>query len=406
MLVPRPALRAAVVQALRANPAVLLLGPRQCGKTTLARGIAGQRASHFFDLEDPRSTRRLEQPMSALEPLRGLVILDEVQRMPELMPVLRVLCDRTPLPARFLLLGSASPDIVRGASESLAGRVAFVDMAGFSLAEVGAASFRALWNRGGLPRSFLAPNDSASLGWRTDFVRTFLERDLRNFGLTSSVEMMRRLWTMTAHYHGQLWNGSEVGRSLGESHTSVRRHLDFLTNALVVRQLQPWLENLSKREVKSPKVYVRDSGLLHSLLGVPDFAALEANPKLGASFEGLVVEHVARTIGDRNVYFWGTQAGAELDILATVRGRRWGIEVKYADAPAMTRSMHIAIADLKLDKLFVVYPGAETFSIDQRAIVLPLHHLLRALETGKMPGERLAAASRAGARSSRSKGRR
>jgi len=375
----RSELEAKVRLALKRNPVAALLGPRQCGKTTLARRIAAERGAEFIDVESPAGRRRLEQPMSALQPLHGLVVLDEAQLRPEVFPVLRVLADRDPLPARFLLLGSAAPDLVKGVSESLAGRVAFVDMGGFDLGEVGEAEQRKLWLRGGFPRSFLAEDDAASFAWREDFIRTFLERDIRMFGINVPPDTLRRLWTMVAHYHGQVWNSSEVGRSLGEAHTTVKRHLDILTGALMVRQLPPWFENLGKRQVKSPKVYLRDSGLLHALSGLATHRAMEESPRLGASWEGLVVEETVRLVGERHAYFWATQSGAELDLLLFVGGKRYGVEVKYGDAPRLTKSMHTALADLKLERLWVVYPGRESFPLADRVELVSLAGLRQAL---------------------------
>jgi hypothetical protein len=361
-LVSRPGLEAEVRSALRRSPVVSILGPRQCGKSTLARRIAGPRA-HLFDLEHPADAARLAQPHAALAPLRGLVVIDEVQLRPDLFPLLRVLADRRPARARFLLLGSASPDLVRRSAESLAGRVAFVPMGGFGLPDVGLAALRRLWLRGGFPRAFLAPTDEASRQWRDDFVQTFLERDIRKFGVEVPPEVLRRLWTMLAHDHGQIWNASELARSLGEAHTTVKRHLDILCGAFMARRLPPWFENLGKRQVKSPKVYLRDGGLLHALLGLSSFADLEGHPKLGASWEGFVLDHVLRRTGERDAYFWATPSGAELDLLVFVRGRRIGFEMKYADAPRMSKSMAIAVQDLKLDRLFVVYPGDVSYPI-------------------------------------------
>ena len=369
----------ALRSALKRSPVVAMLGPRQCGKTTLARQLAETSDAEFIDLESPAGRRRLEHPMAALEPLRGLAVIDEAQLRPELFSTLRVLADRPRTPARFLLLGSASPDLVKGVSESLAGRVAFVDMGGFDLGEVGEAEQRRLWLRGGFPRSFLAENDAASFAWREDFVRTFLERDIRMFGVNVPPDTLRRLWTMVAHYHGQIWNSSEVGRSLGEAHTTVKRQLDILSGAMMVRQLPPWFENLGKRQVKSPKVYVRDSGLLHALSGLPTQRAVEESPRLGASWEGFVVEEAVRLAGERNAYFWGTQAGAELDLLLLLGGKRYGVEVKYGDAPGMTKSMHTALADLKLERLWVVYPGRESFPLEKRADLVSLGTLRRAI---------------------------
>jgi hypothetical protein len=374
-LIRRPDLLSRLERGMRSNPVVLLLGPRQCGKTTLARAYVRRHPATYFDLEDPRDYARLAQPMTALEPLRGRVVIDEAQVRPELFSLLRVLADRRPLPARFLLLGSASPELVRGISESLAGRVSHLQMSGFGLSEVGANALRSLWWRGGLPRSFLARTDIESRRWRDDFIRTFLERDLRQFGVQVAPAALRRFWSMLAHYHGQIWNGSEVGRSLGESHTTVRRHLDIMTGALVVRQLPPWFENLGKRQIKSPKVYLRDSGLLHSLLGMESFAGLESHPKLGASWEGFALEEVLRVPGDREAYFWSTQSGAELDLLVFARGKRLGFEFKYADAPKVTKSLQIAHHDLKLDRAFVIAPGPQSYPLNDWAEVLALTRL-------------------------------
>lgn len=364
---------------LRGAPVVAILGPRQCGKTTLARAVGAKRRTTYFDLEDPRALARLAEPMTALAPLRGLVVIDEVQRIPGLFPVLRVLADRPRTPARFLLLGSASPELVSGTSETLAGRVAFVEMGGFDIDEVGEKHLRQLWFRGGFPRSYLARTHGESARWREDFVRTFLERDLPQLIARAPAATYRRLWTMLAHTHGGILNASELGASLGEAHTTIKRHLDQLCGALVVRQLTPWFENLGKRQIKSPKVYVRDTGLLHTLLGVDSFAALEGHPKLGASFEGLVVEHVANAVGERNVFFWATPAGAELDMLLTVGGKRYGVEVKYADAPSITKSMRIALADLRLDRLYVVAPAADGYSLSEKIEVCSLPTLLSEL---------------------------
>ncbi|MCX6361449.1 MAG: ATP-binding protein [Armatimonadetes bacterium] len=379
-MIPRPAVTAQVERALARSPVVALTGPRQCGKTTLARSIASKHQATMFDLEHPVDARRLENPVLTLGPLKGLVVIDEAQLRPELGPVLRVLADREPNPAQFLLLGSASPDLVRGASESLAGRVAFVDMDGFGINEIGSDAWRALWHRGGFPRSYLADDDEASASWRRDFVRTFLERDLRQYGIQVAPLMLRRLWSMLAHYHGQSGNAADLGRSLGEAHTTVRRHIDILSGGLVVRQLPAWHENLGKRQVKSPKLYVRDSGLLHVLLELPYDAAIEGHPKLGASWEGFCVEAVIRHCGERNAWYWGTHGEAELDLLIIERGKRIGFEFKVADAPRLTRSMHIAHDDLKLDRLFVVCPGgAAGYALAEWADVVPIDRLSTAL---------------------------
>ncbi len=375
MWLERAALEKRIQRSIRANPVTALIGSRQCGKTAVARRIAEGARVAYFDLEDPVSQRRLAEPMTALRPLRGLVVIDEVQRQPNLFPVLRVLADRAPLPARFLLLGGASPQLLRQGSETLAGRIAFLEMSGFGSEEVGTTGWRKLWWRGGFPRSFLAGSEDASSAWREEFIRTFLERDIREFGVQIPAPALRRLWMMVAHYHGQVWNGSEIGRSLGEAHTTVKRHLDTLTGALMVRQLQPWHENLGKRQVKSPKIYLRDSGLLHTLLGLDSFRALTGHPKIGASWEGFVVEEVIRRVGERNAWFWATQSGAELDLMFTLRGRRYGAEVKYSDAPGLTKSMRIAREDLKLHRLLVVYPGSEPYDLDEHTRVIPFEQL-------------------------------
>lgn len=374
-LIARPALVAEVRAALKASPVVALLGPRQSGKTTLARtGLlpAGGRREHF-DMENPRDEQALASPMTALEHLRGLVVIDEVQRRPDLFPVLRVLADRRPIRARFLVLGSASPEMLRQSSETLAGRIQFVEMSGFSLAEVGVASWRKLLVRGSFPRSFLARSEAQSVAWREDFIRTFIERDIAALGVeVRSRANLRRLWSMLAHRHARLWNGAELAGALGESYVTVKRHLDILTDALVVRQLPPWLPNAEKRLVKSPKVFVRDSGILHALLGVGSLRALEGHPQLGASWEGFVLEEIIRAAGERNAYFWATHGGAELDVLVTRGTRRIGFEAKWSDAPKMTKSMHQALNDLDLTKLYVIYPGPKPYRLAPRVDVIPL----------------------------------
>jgi predicted AAA+ superfamily ATPase len=364
-----------IQRKLKASLVVAILGPRQVGKTTLARAIAEGQPHHYFDLEDAVSAARLAHPQSALEPLRGLVVIDEIQRQPELFALLRVLADRRSRPATFLILGSASPQLVRGVSESLAGRVTFVDLAGFDLSEVRPGAFRKLWWRGGFPRSFLAASDPDSAEWRQDFIRTFLERDIPQLGITIPAATLRRFWSMIAHFHGQVWNAADFARSLGTSEPTARKYLDILASAFMVRQLPPWFENLGKRQVKAPKIYVRDTGLLHTLLALGDFAALEGHPRLGASWEGFALEQVLRHAGDREAYFWATYAGAELDLLTTLRGKRYGFEFKYGDAPTVTKSMQIARQDLKLKRLFVVYPGKESYPLGDDVEVISIQSL-------------------------------
>jgi predicted AAA+ superfamily ATPase len=351
----------------------VLVGPRQCGKTTLAGMVgAGRSTVTRFDLERPADLLALEQPAEALGRTQGLVIVDEVQRRPDLFPVLRVLADRRPLPARFLLLGSASPDLLRQGSESLAGRVEIIEMGGFDLSEVGAGAAQRLWIRGGFPPSFLARTQEASITWRDNFIQTFLERDLPQLGLRLPPLTLRRFWTMVAHYHGQTWNASEIGRSLGVSDVTTRRYLDVLTGAYVIRQLPPWFENVGKRQVRAPKVYVRDSGLLHALLGIDSYRAVLGHPKAGASWEGFALEEVLRVIQPREAYFWAVHGQAELDLLVLHRGRRLGFEFKFADAPGLTRSMEIALRELRLDGLTVVYPGDREYVLGPKISVIPL----------------------------------
>lgn len=371
-MIERTRLLAAVTEGLRLSPVTAMLGPRQCGKTTLARDLARRQEAVYFDLEDPTDQVKLANPKLALEGLRGLVILDEIQRQPRLTLLLRVLADRVPLPCRFLLLGSASPDLMKQASDSLAGWVHFVDMTGFSLEEAGAVAQRSLWVRGGFPPAFLAESDAASWSWRQNFLRTFLERDMPQLGVRVSSEMLRRFWTMVAHYHGQVWNASEIGASLGVSHHTTRHYLDLLVGAYVVRSLPPWFENVGKRVVKSPKVYVRDSGLLHLLLNLPDWGTLQGHPKLGASWEGFALEQIVTLTGERNAFFWATQSRAELDLLVMAKGKRWGFEFKYQDAPAMTKSLHLALADLQPERVWIVYPGPSSYPIHERVEVVPL----------------------------------
>jgi len=367
-----------VRRALKRSRVVALVGPRQCGKTTLARILVDVEAPNYFDLEDPAAVMRLDQPMTALRDLRGLVVIDEVQRRPDLFPVLRVLADRKPLPARFLILGSASPDLLRQSSESLAGRVELVRMGGFSLAEVGLTAHARHWRRGGFPLSFLARSEADSLAWRRNFITLFLERDLPQWGIVAPAIVLHRFWTMLAHYHGQVWNASEFGRSFGVADTTVRGYLDRLTSALVIRQLAPWYENIAKRQVRSPKVYVSDSGLLHTLLNLRTMADLEAHPKAGASWEGFVIDQLIRRLGAESseCFFWATHAGAELDLLV-VRGRtRLGFEIKRTSAPAMTRSAHVALEDLKLQRLDIIHAGDHSFPLAKRVRAIAIGQLL------------------------------
>jgi predicted AAA+ superfamily ATPase len=360
---------------LRRSPVVAILGPRQVGKTTLAREIARTwpAPAATFDLEDPRDVARLGDPTTALGPLRGLVVIDEIQRRPELFPVLRVLSDRDRRPARFLLLGSASPSLLRQSSESLAGRIAYVELQGFGLADVG-ERWQRLWLRGGYPRSYLARTDQESLRWRRDLIRAFVERDLPQLGITIGAGPVRRFWTMLAHYHAQVWNGAELARAFGIAESTVKRYLDLLAHTFMVRVLPPWSENIGKRVVRTPKVYIADTGLLHALLDVPGARALEGHPKVGASFEGFALQEVVRALGARpeQCHFWATHQGAELDLLVVRDGRRRGFEFKRTDAPGVTKSMHIALRDLGLESIDVVHTGEDTYPLAPRIRALAI----------------------------------
>ena len=372
----RTALELEVRAALQRSPAVALIGPRQVGKTTLARALLGVESANYFDLEDPQVEAQLAAPMTALKDLRGLVVIDEVQHAPELFKVLRVLIDRPHVGVRFLLLGSASPALLRQTSESLAGRIEVIETGGFTLDETGAIDGAALWWRGGFPRSYTATSDAASRIWRREFIRTVVERDLPQLGIGAPAPAMHRFWSMLAHYHGQIWNAADPARSLGVNESTVRRYLDWLTQAFLVRQLQPWHVNLGKRQVKAPKVYVRDSGLLHELLGIEDPAALARHPKSGASWEGFALDQVLRIARPDAAYFWATHAGAELDLLMLRDGQRVGVEFKRADAPTLTSSMRVALSDLELDVLYVVYAGSRRYRLAERVEAVPLEALV------------------------------
>ena len=356
---------------------VALLGPRQCGKTTLARQIVRPASSSYFDLEDPATEARLDAPMTALAPMKGWVVIDEFHRRPDLFPILRVLADRRPLSARFLILGSASPSLLRSASESLAGRVELVHMSGFTLGEVGTDSFPRHWLRGGFPLAFLARNESDSQQWRRDYVRMVVERDLPQLGMRIPASTMLRFLAMLAHVHGQVWNAADPARSLGIGETTVRRYLDVLADLYLIRQVQPWHANLGKRQVKAPKVFFRDSGLLHQMLGVGTAAQLRAHPRCGASWEGYAFEQALRVFGEDESYFWRTHNGTELDLLLIRKGKRHGVECKYSDAPRLTPSMRVALHDLGLESLTVVYPGSRSYELGRRIRVLPLVEYLK-----------------------------
>ena len=362
--------------ALRRSRIVALLGPRQSGKTTLARQFVDVRSLNYFDLESASSLARLESPETALRSLKGLVVIDEVQRRPELFPVLRVLVDRKPLPARFLILGSASPELLRQSSESLAGRMETLILEGFCIADLGVKQMRRHWLRGGFPQAFTARSDGDSFAWRRNFLQTVLERDVPQLGIQIPSQTLRRFWNMLAHYHGQIWNGAELARAMGVGQMTVRRYLDLMSGVFMLRQIAPWHENLGKRQVKSPKVYVRDPGLLHALLGIRSYRDLEHHPKVGASWEGYAIDEVLKSIKPDDAYFWATHGGAELDLLLFKKGKRIGVEFKRVDAPKLTPSMKTAVKDLNLNELKVVYPGEMRYPLAPKVEAIPLHEMV------------------------------
>ena len=377
-LVNRPTDTQELLSAVARAPVTLLTGPRQAGKSTLARQVIKSPASAFYDLEDPIDRARLAEPRLTLRDTGDTIVIDEAQRMPDLFPTLRVLVDENRRPGRFLILGSASPDLVGLGSESLAGRITFMSMSGFRLGDVGSDNIDDLWLRGGLPPSYLADDRANSNRWRDDYITTFLERDLSNLGFRLPSTMMRRFWTMLAHYHGQRWNAAEIAQSIDVSASSVRRYIDALTDALVVRQLPPWFANIKKRQVKAPKVYICDSGLLHRLLGIGGMLDLERHPKLGASWEGMVIEQLLNRYPRGYPSYWGTYGGAELDLRLEVGGKVLGFEIKRTETPSTSKSMHIASADLNLDHLVVVHAGRHRFPLAERITAIGAAELLAA----------------------------
>lgn len=375
VMVERSQLLATLKKALSRSRVVVLTGPRQCGKTTLARQLLSETDVNYFDLEDPADLERLTEPMTALRPLKGLVVIDEVQRRPDLFPILRVLADRRDTSATFLILGSASGDLSRQTSESLAGRMELVTIGGFSLQELGANAEDRLWLRGGLPVSYLARNDADSNAWRKNFIQSLLERDFPQWGVRVPAVALLRFWTMLAHYHGQTWNAAEPARALGVSESTARRHLDLLTDAFIVRQLHPYHANISKRQVKAPKVYIRDTGLLHQLLGIGTQKELLSHPKVGASWEGFVIEQIMVSQPYDEAFFWSTHQGAEIDLILRRGQKLLGVECKRTDAPRMTPSIRIAMEDVGLAQVAVLYPGTKRYAIADRVEAVPVQIL-------------------------------
>lgn len=384
-MIKRPEYLKQLEKAVKRSPVTAILGPRQCGKTTLARLFSKNKDVLYFDLESQPDIKRLQNPEMMLGSADNLVIIDEIQKMPGLFPVLRVLADRPKSSARFLILGSASPEIIKNVSETLAGRVEFVELSAFDLQETGTDLLQQLWLRGGFPRSFLADSEGDSIAWREGFIRTFLERDIPQLGINIPSAAMRRFWTMLAHYHGQTWNASKFARSMGLSDKTVRSYLDILTGTFMIRQLQPWYENIGKRQIKAPKIYFRDTGLLHALLSISDMHALSGHPQVGASWEGFALEQIINSVRPRESYFWATHNGAEIDLFFLLNGRRYGMEIKFSEAPDITRSMKIALENLALDHVWLIYPGKTKYKAGAKITVLPLSDIAYLKKTLSLP---------------------
>lgn len=371
-----------ISKAFRANNIVAILGPRQCGKTTLARAFIKMskkdyREENYFDLEDTTDLSRLANPKLALEDLKGIIVIDEIQRRPDLFPILRVLIDNPKSKQQYLILGSASQELIKQSSETLAGRIGYLELTPFSLSET--VNMQKLWLRGGFPKSYLAQNEGISYLWREQYIRTFLEQDIPNLGIRIPSQLLRRFWMMLAHYHGNIFNASEIGRSLALTHKTIQHYADILSGTFMIRMLHPWHENISKRQVKAPKIYFRDSGIFHRLLGILNNGALLRYPKLGASWEGFAVEEIIRHhhATPEECYFWATHGHAELDLMIIKNGKRFGFEIKYSEAPTLTKSMLIALEDLKLDRITVIYPGKNKFKIHENIIVIGLEEYIK-----------------------------
>ena len=375
-MVNRNALQKRITQALKRSKSVALVGPRQVGKTTLAREFLPFTHPNYFDLENPLSRARLEQPITALSSLEGLVVIDEVQKTPDLFPILRVLMDQKPDFGQYLILGSASPRLLQQTSESLLGRIEVIEIPGFTLEEVGNNHLEQLWQRGGYPQSFLAQTEDDSNEWRKNAINRFVEQDLSQLGINVPAPAMLRFWTMLGHFHGQIWNAADPARSMGSSETTVRRYLDHLTQTYMIRQLQPWHENLAKRQVKHPKIYFPDTGLLHYLLGIRNQADLLTHPKIGASWEGFALEQILQSIRPDQAYFWAAHNSAELDLLMFKNGQRLGVEFKRNDAPKLSASMKTVFETLQLDSLSVIYPGEIRYSLAKNIQVIPLNQYI------------------------------
>jgi len=375
-MIDRVQLSKRLAESIHNYPVTLITGPRQCGKTTIAREIYRKMGGTYFDLEDPECPLQPEIAKTVLKEIRGLIVIDEIQRQANLFPIIRVLADRPDADAKFLILGSASLELIKHASESLAGRISYIIMSGFNIDEAGVDSYQNLWSRGGFPNSFLATDEIFSIDWRKNFIQTFLERDISQLGIRVPAVTLRRFWNMVAHYHGQIWNAADFAKSLGVKEDTARHYLDILSETFVIRQLAPYFENVGKRVIKSPKIYVRDSGLLHALLDLRSFSEIYSYPRFGFSWEGFVIEQILNlTLSEREAYFYKTHAGAELDLLITRGNRRIGFEIKYLDHPTPTRSTHIVTNDLNLSQLYIIYPGELSYSIMDRVQVASIKSL-------------------------------
>lgn len=381
-MIQRPGYRDRIVKALGRSKVTAILGPRQCGKTTLAKVIAEEYSAHFLDLESPADQAKLQNPELYLIRLTGLIIIDEIQQMPELFQVLRVLADKSSDNGRFLILGSASPDVIKNTSETLAGRVEFVDLRGFDISETGSDAINELWLRGGFPLSFLSRNEEDSIAWREGFVRTFLQRDIPQLGINIPAQTMRRFWTMLAHSHGQILNSSRLAGSMGMSDKTIRSYVDILEGTYMLRSLQPWYENVKKRQVKSPKIYLNDTGLLHHLLGIKNMDELLGHPAAGSSWESFVIEQILRVEPLLSPFFWSAYSGAEVDLFIVLGGERTGVEIKFTESPKTTKSMHSAVNELQLKKLYVIYPGSERFPLNSKIEACPLPDFLEQINRG------------------------
>lgn len=370
-LIPRKDELCILQKLIRSTPVTAILGARQCGKTTLANQL---QSDAFFDLENPRDARQFETPQLTLERLKGLIVIDEIQHAPEIFPLLRYLVDHRP-DHKYLILGSASRDLIRQSSESLAGRIAYHNLGGLRFSDLPSAQLERHWLRGGFPRSFTAQAEEESYTWRMNFIQTFLERDIPQLGIAIAARTLRRFWIMLSHYHGQILNHSELARSFGISDKTVRHYIDILEGTFMIRVMQPWFTNPSKRLVKSPKLYLRDSGIFHALQSIGDNEQLLTHNKLGASWEGYIVEEISKIIATDSMYFYRTHNGSEVDLFWQSGGRNWGVEVKYGDSPGMSRSLANAAHDLELEHLWIVYPGRQEYPVTEKATVIPLERL-------------------------------